>query len=132
RLIVDQLDVYQLDGIEPCLKLLVPKSSPDDDAEPVYSDRYKDRELDLLDKTLKSYEADRPLPAEKEVWPDLEPIFEELFNAFGADNVAAMQNSYDPSIDRVLVCNVTRALYSGILNMPKRKIANALRWLLST
>jgi len=42
-----------------------------------------------------------------------------------------MENSYDPGIDRALVCNVSRALYSGVLGLPKRKAANALRWLLA-
>jgi len=132
RLIVDQLDEFQLDGTEPCLTLLVPQSSPDNDTSPIYSETTKGRELDTLDITLRTYDADRRLPAEEDVWPDLGPIFAGLFDAFGADNVAAMENSYDPSIDRILVCNVTRALYSGILDFPKRNAANALRWLLST
>jgi len=132
RLIVDQLDELQLDGTEPCLTLLIPQSSPDNDISPIYSERSKGRELDTLDITLRTHDVDRQIPAEKDVWPDLGPIFAELFEAFGADNVAAMENSYDPSVDRVLVCNVSRALYSGILNLPKRKAANALRWLLST
>jgi len=132
RLIVDQLDELQLDGTEPCLTLLIPQSNPDNDISPIYSERSKGRELDTLDITLRTHDVDRQIPAEKDVWPDLGPIFAELFAAFGADNVAAMENSYDPSVDRVLVCNVSRALYSGILNLPKRKAANALRWLLST
>jgi chromosome segregation ATPase len=129
RLIVDQLDELQHDGIEPCLTLLIPESSPDIDTSPIYSESTKERELDTLDITLRSYDADRRLPAENDVWPDLGPIFDELFAAFGADNVAALENSYDPSIDRELVCGVSRALYSGILNYPKRNAANALRWL---
>ncbi len=132
RLIVDQLDEFQLDGIEPCLTLLIPQSSPDKDTAPIYSENTKGGELDTLDIMLRTHDVDRQIPAEKDVWPDLGPIFAELFEAFGADNVAALENSYDPSVDRVLVCNVSRALYSGILNLPKRKAANALRWLLST
>jgi len=132
RLIVDQLDELQLDGIEPCLTLLVPQSSPDKDTSPIYSERTKGGELDTLELILRTHDVDRQIPAEKDIWPDLGPIFAELFEAFGADNVAALENSYDPSVDRVLVCNVSRALYSGILNLPKRKAANALRWLLST
>ena len=132
RVIIEQLDELQLDGVEPCLTLLVPQSDPEDDARPVYSEKTRERELDTMEMTLRTYKADRPLPAEEDVWPNLGPIFSELFGAFGADNVAAMQNSYDPAIDRILVCNVSRALYSGILNFPKRKAAKALRWLLST
>jgi len=132
RLIVDQLDEFQLDGTEPCLTLLIPQSNPDKDTSPIYSEITKGRELDILDIMLRTHDVDRQIPAEKDVWPDFVPIFAELFKAFGADNVAAMENSYDPSVDRVLVCNVSRALYSGILNLAKRKAANALRWLLST
>ncbi|MBT8092910.1 MAG: hypothetical protein KJN77_07735, partial [Gammaproteobacteria bacterium] len=132
RLIVDELDEFQLDGIEPCLTLLVPPSGPETDSSPIYSESTKERELNVLDVTLRTYKANRVIPVEADVWPDLEPIFIELFQAFGADNVAAMQNTYDPSVDRILVCNVTRALYSGILNLPKADAANALRWLLST
>ncbi len=131
-LIVAQLDEFQLDGAEPCLTLLVPPSDPCGDELPVYSEKTREDELDVLDITLRTYSANRPVPAEKEVWPDLEPIFGGLFRAFGADNVAAMQNSYDPDIDRILVCNVSRALYSGILNLPKADAAKALRWLIST
>ena len=131
RLIVDQLDELRLDGTEPSLSLLIPQSSPDNTS-PAYSEITKGRELDTLDVTLRTYDADRQLPAEKDVWPDLGPIFEELFDEFGADNVAAMENSYDPGVDRGLVCNVTRALYSGILKLSESNAANALRWLLST
>jgi len=131
RLIVDQLDELRLDQTEPCLTLLIPQSSPDNTS-PIYSEITKGRELDTLDIVLRTYDADRQLPTEKDVWPDLGPIFEELFDEFGADNVAAMENSFDPSVDRGLVCNVTRALYSGILKLPERNAANAMRWLLST
>ena len=41
RLIVDQLDELQLDGTEPCLTLLIPQSSPDNDISPIYSERYQ-------------------------------------------------------------------------------------------
>ncbi len=132
RLIVDQLDELQLDGIEPCLTLMVPQANPDRDTSPIFSERTKERELDTLHMTLRTYNAQRKLPTEEDVWPDLGPVFSELFDAFGSENVAALENSYDPNIDRILVCNVSRALYSGILNFPKRKAVNALRWLLST
>ena len=131
ELIVDQLDEFQLYGTEPCLKLLVPPSDPDTDTSPIYSEKTKERELETLDIILRTYNADKRLPAQEDVWPDLDPIFAGLFDAFGADNVAAMENSYDPRIDRVLVCNVSRALYSGVLQLPKRKAVNALRWLLA-
>jgi len=131
RLIVDQLDELRRDGTEPCLTLLIPPVGPDNTS-PVYSEMTKGRELDILDIALRTHDADRPMPKEKDVWPDLGLIFDGLFDQFGADNVAAMENSYDPGVDRGLVCNVTRALYSGILDLPKRKAANALRWLLST
>jgi chromosome segregation ATPase len=131
ELIIDQLDEFQLYATEPCLTLLVPPSDPDNDTSPIYSEKTKERELETLDIILRTHDADRRLPAQEDVWPDLEPKFAELFDAFGADNVAAMENSYDPGIDRVLVCNVSRALYSGVLGLPKRKAANALRWLLA-
>ena len=130
NLIVDQLDEFQLYGTEPCLTLLVPPSNPDNDTSPIYSEKTRERELETLDIILSTYNADKPLPAQQDIWPDLEPKFVELFDAFGADNVAAMESSYDPSIDRILVCNVSRALYSGVLSLPKRKAVNALRWLL--
>jgi len=131
QLVVDQLGEFRLDGVDPCFTLLIPPGDPGNAAPSVYSERTKKRELDSLDITLRTHDTDRQLPTEQDVWPDLGPIFAELFEEFGADNVAAMENSYDPSVDRVLVCSVTRALHSGILKLPKRKAANALRWLLS-
>jgi type II secretory pathway predicted ATPase ExeA len=131
RLMIDQLEEFQVNGTEPCLTLLLPQSNPDDCTPPIYSESTKGRELDTLDITLRTYRADKPLPTEPDVWPDLGPIFAELFEEFGADNVAKLQNSYDPNVDRALVCNVSKALYSGILTLPKRKAANTLRWLLS-
>jgi len=131
RLIIDQLDEYQLGGSEPCLALLIPQPSPDDDALPIYSESTKERELDTLNMTLKSHDADKPLPTEADVWPDIEPIFTELFEAYGADNVAALQNSYDPNSNRTLVLTISKDLYSGILKLRKRKAVKALRWLLS-
>ena len=131
RLMIDQLEEFQLNGTEPCLTLLLPQSNPDDCTPLIYSESTKGRELDTLDITLRTYRADKPLPTESDVWPDLGPIFAELFEEFGADNVAELQNSYDPTVDRALVCDVSKALYSGILTLPKRKAANTLRWLLS-
>jgi general secretion pathway protein A len=131
RLIINQLDEFQLEGCEPCLTALIPQSGPDNDVSPIYSESTKDRELDTLDMALRTYDADKPLPTGPDVWPDLQPIFEKLFKAFGVDNVAALQNSYDPSVDRALVCIVGKALYSMILQLPKPNAANALRWLLS-
>ena len=131
RLMIDQLEEFQLNGTEPCLTLLLPQSNPDDCTPLIYSENTKGRELDTLDITLRTYRADKPLPTESDVWPDLGPIFAELFEEFGADNVAELQNSYDPTVDRALVCDVSKALYSGILTLPKRKAANTLRWLLS-
>lgn len=132
RLIVDQLDELQLHGTEPCLTFLVPRPDPKDQASLAFSEQMKDRELDVLYKTLKSYKPGRPAPSQDDVWPDLGPVFSDLIKAFGAEYVAALENSFDPDIDRVLACNVSRALYSGILGFSKRNAANAIRWLMSS
>ena len=131
RLIVDQLNEFHRDGTEPCFTLLVPKSDPNNNAPPIYSDKSKEKELETLDLTLRTYDAKRPLPTEEEVWPDLEPIFDQLFEAYGEDSVAAIQDDYDPGIDRLATCEFTRTLYSEILDLSKPKAVQALRWILS-
>ena len=131
RSIVDQLSEFHRDGTEPCFTLLVPKSDPNINAPPIYSDKTKENELETLDLTLRTYDANRPVPTEEEVWPDLEPIFEELFEAYGEDNVSAVQDAYDPGIDRLLTCEITKTLYSEILDLSTPKAVQALRWILS-
>ena len=131
RSIVEQLIEFHRDGTEPCFTLLVPKSDPNNNAPPIYSDKSKEAELETLDLTLRTYDAKRRLPTEEEVWPDLEPIFDQLFEAYGEDSVAAIQGAYDPGIDRHLTCEVTRTLYSEILDLSKPKAVQALRWILS-
>jgi len=131
RLIVDQLSEFHRDGIEPCFTLLVPKSDPNNNAPPIYSDSSKEKELETLDITLRTYDAQRPIPTEDEVWPDLEPIFNALFDAYGEDSVAAIQDAYDPGIDRLLTSEITRTLYAEILGLSKPKAVKALRWILS-
>ena len=131
RSIVDQLNEFHRDGTEPCFTLLVPKTDPNINAPPIYSDKTKENELVTLDLTLKTYDAKRALPTEEEVWPDLEPIFEELFEAYGEDSVSAIQDAYVPGIDRLATCKITRTLYSEILDLAKPKAVQALRWILS-
>lgn len=130
RLLVDQLDEFLLDGVEPCLSMLIPKPKPVKGVVPGYSRRTGERELDLLNMVLTTYDANRTLPQENDVWPDLEPIFVELFDSFGADNVAAIENSFDPGMDRSLLCNVSRTLFTRVLALPEPKAAAALRWML--
>ena len=131
RSIVDQLNEFHRDGTEPCFTLLVPPSDPNSDAQLIYSEKTKESELETLDLTLKTYDKDRPFPTEEEVWPDLGPIFEELFEAYGEANVSAMQDAYDPGIDRPLTCEISKTLYSEILGLSKSKAVRALRWILA-
>ena len=131
RSIVDQLNEFHRDGTEPCFTLLVPQSDPNNNVRLIYSEKTKESELETLDLTLRGYDTNRPLPTEEEVWPDLEPIFEELFEAYGEDNVSAMQGAYDPGIDRPLTCEISKTIYSEILDLSKRKAVRALRWILA-
>ena len=131
RLIISQLDDFDDDGAEPCFTLLIPPAASSSGEAPVYSDTTRKRELSILEKALRTYKADRRLPGEEDVWPDLGPIFEDLFEEYGEENVAALQHPYDPDIDRKLVCGISRSLYSAILELPKRSAVKALRWILS-
>jgi hypothetical protein len=130
RLLVDQLDELMRDGVEPCLTLLVPQAKPARGVVPDYSRRTVERELDLLNMVLTTYDPRRSPPKENDVWPDLEPIFGELFETFGADNVAAIENSFDPGMDRSLLCEVSKTLFLRILALPEANAAEAVRWLL--
>ena len=130
-LVVHQLSEYIVDGKEPCLSLLVPKGDPADLPKAKYSSTSVDLEFDALDTVLRTYSADRLLPEEDDAWPNLEPVFAELLEEFGAENVAAIENSYDPNVDRREVCKVSKALYTGILKLPREAAANAIRWMLT-
>jgi hypothetical protein len=66
------------------------------------------------------------------VWPDLEPIFAELFDRFGAEKVAAIENSFDPAMDRSVLCNVSKTLFLRILALPEARAAAALRWMVAS
>ena len=131
QVVVDQLDEYLVDGTEPCFGLLVPNARSGNTAFAKYSTRTKDRELDTLDTTLRTYDADRKLPKEKDVWPDLEPIFARLIEEYGESNVMAIETPHDSSVDRALTCTIVKSLYSEILALPESKAANVLRWILS-
>jgi general secretion pathway protein A len=130
RLVLEQLGEFLFDRTEPCLSFLVPQANAVKGVVPSHSERTRDRELDVLDMVLTTYDAKRVLPREDDVWPDLEPIFVELFDRFGADNVAAIENSFDANMDRVLLFNVSKTLYVRILALSEPKAAAALRWLL--
>ena len=60
-----------------------------------------------------------------------EPIFADLFEAYGEQNVSALYNSRGENIDPVLACNISRSLYFEILRLPGKHAVDALRWLLS-
>jgi hypothetical protein len=132
RLLVDQIDEFLLEGAEPCLAFLVPQPRPAKGIAPDYSHNSRQREIELLEKVLATQDARRMRPKESDVWPDLEPIFAALFEQFGADNVAAIENSFDPARDRALLCNVSRTLFMRILALPEPKAAAALRWMLAS
>lgn len=131
-LIIEQLDEFERDGTEPCFSLLIPPGDSRAGTPPDFSETTSQGELAVLDKTVKTYNEDRPQPSEESVWPNLEPIFAELFDEYGEENVSALQSADDPDIDRTLVCTIAGSLYRAILELPKRQSVNALRWLLST
>ena len=131
KIVVDQLDEYLRDGTEPCFALLVPNARSGNTALAKYSTLTKDRELDSLDTTLRTYDADRKLPTEQDVWPDLEPVFARLIEEYGESNVMAIEPPHDFSTDRVLICTIVKSLYAEVLALPERRAANVLRWLFS-
>ncbi len=130
RSIVDQLDEFDQSNTEPSYELLVPVGKPGKGEPPALSEKSRNAELAVLEKTLKTYDANTRIPREATVWPDLEPIFAELFQIYGEENVSALQHLEDPGNDRKLVCRISRALYAKVLELPKRRAAKALRWLL--
>lgn len=132
RLLVEQLDEFLLEGAEPCLSFLVPQPRPARGVAPDYPEHMAERELDLLHLVLTTHDARKSRPKESDVWPDLEPIFAELFDRFGAENVAAIENSFDPSRDRSELCNVSKTLFTRILALPEAKAAAALRWMIAS
>jgi len=81
--------------------------------------------------TLKSYDADRQIPAEEDVWVYLGPIFDKLFEEFGEDNVSALYDPEAPEIDDAMTCFISKTLYSEILKLSEDEAANVMRWMLS-
>ena len=131
RLIVNQLGEFHLLGADLCFKMMVPQNGRGNDVSPVISERTREREFAALDMTLRTYDAQRQIPTEEDVWPDIEPIFEKLFEAFGEDTVSALYDPLAPNIDKVMACNISRSLYSEILKLSENNAVNAMRWILS-
>ena len=130
RLIVDQLEEFQIQGADLCFKMMVPQTGGDSDVSPVISEKTSEREIAALDMTLRTYDANRQIPTEDDVWPDIEPIFAKLFETYGEDNVSALYDPLAPNIDKVMVYHISRSLYSEILKLPQNNAVNAMRWLL--
>jgi hypothetical protein len=111
--------------------MLVPQTGGRNDGSPVISEKTREREYAALGMTLRSYDADRAIPTEEDVWPDLEPIFIMLSEAYGEDYVSALFDPAAPHVDKVMTCDITRFLYSEILKLPEDKAVNAFRWILT-
>jgi uncharacterized coiled-coil protein SlyX len=130
--IVDQLNYFLLEGAQPCFKLMAPQSESHRKSIPKFTDKTKEREYEVLEQTLRSYDPHRRPPQDDEVWSQFEPILVELIKVFGEENVMALQTSSDAAkLDQSVVCNISRALYTRILKLPRATAANILRWLVS-
>ena len=131
RLVVDQLDEFQLGAIEPCFRLLVPQTEESSDALPVFSERTRKRELATLDITLTSYDPGRAVPSEASVWPELGPIIKKLSKTYGEDKLGALQERLAPGMDKAELYELSKALYSEVLELEEASASKALRWILA-
>jgi hypothetical protein len=131
RLVLDQLDEYQLGGADPTFRMMIPQTGGSHQPSPVISDKTREREMSALDMTLRSYDAGRQLPAEEDTWADLEPIFAKLFEAYGEHKVSTLYDPDAPNLDKCTTYDISRSLYSEILKLPQENAANVMRWLLT-
>lgn len=131
RLIVDQLREFKMHGAGLCFGMRVPQVSGGHDGSPAISQKTREREHALLELTLRTYKADTELPTEDAVWPDIDPIFLELFEAYGEANVSAHFDDNAPNADKEMTSSISMSLYQKILKLPKVNAVNALRWILS-
>ncbi len=132
RLVEHQLSEFQLNGANLCFRMMIPKTGGNEmDVSPVISEKTREREFSILNMTLKSYDAGRTIPSEKDVWAYLGPIFGKLFEEFGEDNVSSLYDSDAREIDDAMTCFISKTLYSEILKLSEDEAVNVMRWMLS-
>jgi hypothetical protein len=110
--------------------MLVPRTSNGDDISLYTREITRDREFALLELVLRTYETENSVPTEEDVWPDLEPIFFKLFDAYSEADVSAHFDDGTPVSDQELTCDISMSLYSEILKLRQKNAANVLRWIL--
>ncbi len=130
RLIVEQLRRFKLQGDGLCFRMLVPQTSNSDGISRDTFEFTRDREFALLELVLRTYDTKSSIPTEEDVWPDLEPIFFKLFDAYSEVDVSAHFDDGTPVSDQGLTCDISMSLYSEILKLRQKNAANVLRWIL--
>lgn len=128
--LIDEMTELQSQGGDLCFRLLFPQAGGGVDGRKVFSKEIQKRDLEALDLTIKSYDANRQIPSETQVMPYLEPIYLKLFEVYGND-VLALENPAANNVDKGKVCSITKTLYSEILKLDPEKSVGALRWMLS-
>ena len=128
--LIEEMNELQNQGGDLCFRLLFPQAGGGVDGSKVFSKEVQKRDLEALDLTIKSYDANRPIPSEEEAMAILEPIYINLFNVYGND-VLALENPGANNVDKSKVCNITKALYSNILELESDKSVSVLRWMFS-
>ncbi len=128
--LVDEMDELQDQGGNLCFRLLFPQAGGRVDGSKIFSKEVQRRDLEALDLTIKTYDANRQIPSEEEVMPFLEPIYAKLYEIYGND-ILALENPIANNVDKDKVCSITKTLYSSILKLDAKKSVGALRWMLS-
>jgi hypothetical protein len=128
--LVEQMSALHDQGGGLCFKYLFPQVEGGIDAPGVFSSELLKRDMEAMDLAIRSYDETRGIPTEAEVIPLLQPLYAELYEAYG-DGVSVLSNPAAENVDRERLCDITRALYAGILGLEPDQSVKVLRWMLA-
>ncbi len=125
---VEEMGELQSQGEDLCFKFLFPQVAGGIDGQKLFSQKTQKKNLAALDEIIKTSNLKRPLPAEKDVMPFIEPVFVNLFQKYG-DDISMIESPLASNIDKTKVCNITKNLYKQIIELPIEQAAPTLRWM---
>lgn len=128
--LVEQLSELQNQGNGLCFKYLFPQIEGGIDASSAFSGELLKRDLEALDLTIRTYDDSRGIPTEAEVVPFLQPLYAGLYETYG-DEVAVLANPAGENVDKEKLCDITKTLYSRILELEQGQSVKVLRWMLA-
>ena len=125
---VTEIDALQSLQNGVCYNLLFPSNSNGFSPKKNFSSELQQKDLEALNQVIISSNISRNVPSEDDVWPFFEPVIASLYSKHGEDT-ALLDRQAQNLDEKQKVCQITKDLYTDILNLPPHQAAMTLRWM---